>query len=124
MAHYSKISKVVIDVTPSDHKPELLFWQAAAGGHWSAHQLSEYHGATLPGQDLELLVQRLEDGPSRVHLDIHTNDLEAEVERLQRLGAVRIRQLRNLWIMQDPAGLPFCVIHDPQLSDDGGQSWH
>jgi hypothetical protein len=34
----------------------------------------EYHGAALPGQELWLLIRRLDDGPGRVHIDIHTAD--------------------------------------------------
>ena len=30
MAHYSRLSKVVIDVPPADHDRELAFWNAAA----------------------------------------------------------------------------------------------
>jgi hypothetical protein len=50
---------------------------------------AEYHGAFLRGNDLMLLMQRLESGAPRVHLDIHTDDLDAEVARLERLAAKR-----------------------------------
>jgi Glyoxalase-like domain len=57
-----------------------------------------------------LLMQRLESGPPRVHLDIHTDDLDAEVARLERLGAQRVQRVQTWWVMRDPAGLPFCVL--------------
>lgn len=112
------ISKIVIDVAPADYERERAFWQAVVGGSWPEKDLPEYDGTELPGQGLELLMQRLDEGPSRLHLDIHTDDLDAEVGRLERLGARRIRQLRNLWILRDPAGLAFCVIRDPSLAAD------
>ncbi|MGH3418639.1 MAG: hypothetical protein ACRDOD_03455 [Streptosporangiaceae bacterium] len=31
MAHYSRLSKVVIDVPPAGHDRELAFWNAAVG---------------------------------------------------------------------------------------------
>ena len=83
MAHYSRVLKVVVDVPAGEHDRELAFWSAATGsplGRFDRHP--EYHGAELPGSDLWLLVQRLDDGPGRVHLDIHTDDLDAEVARL------------------------------------------
>ncbi|WP_248963901.1 VOC family protein [Sphaerisporangium perillae] len=126
MPHYSRLCKIVIDVPDADHDAELGFWQAATGVTLNRYESEPaYHGADLRGQDIGLLVQRLEDGPARVHLDIHTDDLEAEVARLERLGAKRVRQVRGWWIMRDPAGLPFCVIPDaPGSLDDGNaQRW-
>jgi hypothetical protein len=116
---------VVVDVPAADHDQEVGFWQAATGQTLSRlDKHPEYHGATLPG-GLGMLVQRLEAGPARVHLDIHTDDLEAEVARLERLGAERVRQVHQWWIMRDPAGLLFCVIPDPpgSLDDDNAQRW-
>jgi Glyoxalase-like domain len=70
----------------------------------------QYHGAFLRGNDLMLLMQRLDSGAPRVHLDIHTDDLDAEVARLERLGAERVQKVQTWWVMRDPAGLLFCVL--------------
>ncbi len=85
----------------------------------------EYHGATLPGQDFWLLVQRLGEGGPRVHVDIHTDDLAAEVERLERLGAERVPGVHPWQVMRDPAGLLFCVIPDPAgtLNEANARRW-
>jgi hypothetical protein len=48
--------------------------------------------------------------PSRVHLDIETDDIEAEAARLERLGAKRIEKVRTWWVMQAPTGQRFCVV--------------
>ena len=45
-----------------------------------------------------------------MHLDIHTDDLDAEVARLEKLGAERVQQVHGWWVMRDPAGLLFCVL--------------
>lgn len=126
MAHYSRLSKIIIDVPAADHDRELAFWQAATGeplARFDRHP--EYHGAALHGQDLWLLIQRLDEGAARVHLDIHTDDLPAEVRRLEQLGARRVRQAHFWEVMRDPAGLPFCVIPDPPgtLNDDNARRW-
>ena len=125
MAHYSTLLKVVIDVPPADHDRELAFWQGATGQELTPLPYAEYHGSRLHGHDFWLLVQRLDSGSPRVHLDIHTDDLDAEVARLERLGARRVRQVHFWWVMEDPAGLPFCVLPEQpgELTDDNAQRW-
>lgn len=126
MAHYSRLCTIVIDVPEGDHDKELGFWEGAIGRRLTRNErFPEYHGVPLVDQAISLLVQRLEQGPGRVHLDFHTDDLEAEVTRLERLGARRVQQAHRWWIMEDPAGLPFCVIPDPPgtLNDGNAQRW-
>ena len=48
--------------------------------------------------------------PSRVHLDIETDDIEAEVRRLEALGARRVRAVHSWWVMEAPTGQRFCVV--------------
>jgi hypothetical protein len=126
VAHYSRLSTIVIDVPEADHDQALGFWQGATGQKLERiARHPEYHGATLPGGALGLLVQRLGEGQGRVHLDFHTDDVDAEVARLERLGATRVRKVHGWWIMRDPAGLPFCVVPEPSgsLDDGNAQRW-
>ncbi len=126
MTHFSTIAMVVIDVPADGHEQELAFWQTATGQSLRhSEQFPEYHGAKLHGQSLGFLVQRLSDGPARVHLDIHTDNLEAEVARLEQAGAVRVQEVNGWWVMRDPAGLPFCVIpEEPGTYDEqNAQRW-
>ncbi|AZP22687.1 VOC family protein [Streptomyces aquilus] len=128
MAHYSRICKVVIDVPAADHDSVAAFWGAAAGAPIAVVPDSpEYLSALLRSPRMWLYFQRLdseESGP-RVHLDIHTDDVEAEVRRLERLGATRVRPVHSWWVMRDPAGLLFCVIQHPpgNLDDSNAQRW-
>jgi hypothetical protein len=126
MAHHSRLDKIVIDVAPADHDKEVAFWSGATGRPLTQRgRYPEYHWGEIPGQDVGILVQRLDDGASRVHVDIHATDVDAEVARLEQLGATRIRQVHEWWIMHDPAGLPFCVIPDgaQRLTDDNALRW-
>jgi hypothetical protein len=125
VAHFSRLFKVVIDVPASEHDRELSFWEAAVGQPLSRFDYPEYHGAALHGQDFWLLTQRLGEGTARVHLDIHTDDLAAEVDRLERLGAERVQRVHSWWVMRDPAGLLFCVIPNPvgTLNDRNAHRW-
>jgi len=126
MSHFSRIYKIVVDVPAADHDRELAFWRGASGR--PLDELTRhpgYHGSELHGRDFALLVQRLGEGPARVHVDIHTDDLDAEVARLERLGAQRVERTAHWWVMRDPAGLPFCVLPDPPgtLTEDNAQRW-
>ena len=126
MAHYSRLDKIVIDVAPADHDQELAFWSGVSGRPLTqSEQYPEYHWGEIPGQDIGILVQRLEHGASRVHVDIHTTDVDAEVARLEQLGATRVQRVHDWWILQDPAGLPFCVIPDgpERLDDENALRW-
>lgn len=126
MAHYSRLYAVVVDAPAERHDQELAFWRGATGQTIARiEEHPEYHGTALHGQDFVLLIQRLDGGSGRVHLDIHTDDLDAEVARLERLGASRVQQVGSWWVMRDPADLLFCVVPDPPgaLSDANAQRW-
>ena len=127
MSHYSRFRMVVIDAPADSHDQELSFWQGALGVTLEREeQHPEYHGAVLPHQKQHaLLVQRLREGPARVHLDIHTDDLEAEVARLVALGAEPVERVQAWCVLRDPAGLLFCVVpvSPGSLDDDNAQRW-
>jgi Glyoxalase-like domain len=124
MTHHSRVAKVVIDVDGEDHDATLDFWSGAIGREFGRMPLfPEYHGAGLTGcGDMSILVQRLADGPARMHLDIHTDDRPAEVDRLRKLGAVVDNETDRWTVMRDPAGLLFCVISDPPDRHDDTNS--
>lgn len=125
MSHYSRVLKVVIDAPPDLHDQELAFWRGAVGQELPGIYSAEYHGAFLRGTGLMLLMQRLGSGAPRVHLDIHTDDLDAEVTRLERLGAERVQKVQTWWVLRDPAGLLFCVLPmtPGSLNDENAQRW-
>lgn len=99
------------------HQSEADFWSGALG----TGQRKDVDGDPYVDLDrriagLEVFVQRIGDGDARFHLDIETDDVGAEVVRLEALGATRVEQVRSWWIMRDPAGLLFCVV--PAHTDD------
>lgn len=63
----------------------------------------------------KMLVQKVSH-PSRVHLDIETDDIDAEVARLERLGAKKVEKVRYFWVLEAPSGHRFCVV-PPQRTD-------
>jgi Glyoxalase-like domain len=117
---------IVMDVPADQNDAEIAFWQAATGRPLKqSKQHPEYHGGMLAGGHMALLVQRLDDGPARVHVDMKTDDMAAEVARLEALGAERVRQFDSWWVMRDPAGLLFCVVSEPagSLDDSDAKRW-
>ena len=62
------------------------------------------------GPTLDVLLQALGSQESRVHFDIETDDVEAEVRRLERLGAHRRHQVESWSVMEAPSGHGFCVV--------------
>jgi hypothetical protein len=68
-----------------------------------------YHRLDAAARDLAVEVQAVSH-ESRVHLDIEADDIEAEVRRLEALGARRVEQRRTWWVMEAPTGQRFCVV--------------
>jgi predicted enzyme related to lactoylglutathione lyase len=122
--HKSRLAGFIIDCRTDDLDAAAAFWSRALGlevrpgGEDTVYRTFE----TGPA-DLHIEVQRV-DHPSRVHLDIEADDIEAEVKRLERLGAKRVQQIRTWWVMEAPTGQRFCVIR-PQRTDFAGnaRSW-
>ncbi len=109
--HHSRLSTVVIDCKTEDIDAAAEFWSRALGRR--AVLMSDgddnYRDLTAAEDPLILLVQRV-DHPSRVHLDIEADDIEAEVRRLEALGAKRIQRIKTWWVLEAPTGQRFCVI--------------
>ena len=124
MSHRSMVTAIVIDVTVEHRPDEVAFWSGATGKDLVRLSYPEYHGARLTST-LVMLVQELGEGAPRVHVDIHTDDVDAEVARLTALGASQVDRLPDWAVMRDPAGLPFCVVKAPagELDDGPAIAW-
>jgi len=66
--------------------------------------------APLSGRELFQLQRTGAGTPPRIHLDIETDDVPAEVERVLKLGASVVERRQGYAIMADPAGRLFCVV--------------
>jgi predicted enzyme related to lactoylglutathione lyase len=110
--HKSKLGGFIIDCRTDDLGAAAGFWSAALG--MPVRELpgaeGQFYRRLEDGQHgLEIEVQKVEH-PSRVHLDIETDDVEAEVRRLEALGAKRIQAVQTWWVMEAPTGQRFCVV--------------
>jgi Glyoxalase-like domain len=115
--HRSRVYALLIDAPEADAAPAAAFWSAALGATGRPDrqepQFTRLHQA-LPG--LVTAVQAVDDAP-RFHLDIETDDVEAETARLLALGAVPVSQWLQCHVLRAPGGHLLCVI--PVHSDPG-----
>ena len=107
--HRSRLAGLIIDCQRPDLDEAARFWAEALGLGRLGRDGPSYERLDASARDLHVEVQAVEH-PSRVHLDIETDDLEAEVARLEALGARRVGQVRSWWVMEAPTGQRFCVV--------------
>lgn len=112
--HKSRLAGLIIDCKTDDLDEATRFWSAALGYGVKASQ-PVYRTLDTGPTEVHIEVQKV-DHPSRVHLDIETDDLDAEVARLEKLGAKRLQKIQTWWVMEAPTGQRFCVVR-PQRAD-------
>jgi predicted enzyme related to lactoylglutathione lyase len=109
--HRSRLAGALIDVPAADYAATTAFWATALGRTPEvAADDPDYtsYGEVTPG--VELMVQAVGDAVPRIHLDIETDDIEAEVARLTALGATEVARIHTWVVMRDPVGTVFCVV--------------
>lgn len=115
--HKSRFATIVIDCRTDDIDSAARFWSEALG--WSVlppePSSPKYRQFDTPPDQPTVLVQAVSH-PSRVHVDIETDDVEAEARRLEALGARRVEKVKTWWVMEAPTGHRFCVVR-PQRPD-------
>lgn len=121
MAHRSRLAGFIIDCEGVAADEAARFWSAALG--WQpepAYRDGDAEYADLVGAPagLHVEVQRVAH-PSRVHLDIEADDIDAEADRLEALGARRIGFVKRWWVMEAPTGHRFCIV---RMRDDDGRA--
>jgi hypothetical protein len=107
--HRSRLSGFVIDCEGADPERAATFWSVALGMDSLGADGESYISLDAKARDLVVEVQRVSHA-SRVHLDIEADDVEAEVKRLEQLGARRVERIRTWWVMEAPTGQRFCVV--------------
>jgi catechol 2,3-dioxygenase-like lactoylglutathione lyase family enzyme len=110
--HKSKLGGFIIDCRTDDLKGATTFWSRALGmveRDLPAEERDSYCGLRDAQHGLDIEVQKVAH-ESRVHLDIETDDIEAEVRRLEGLGAKRVGTIRTWCVMEAPTGQRFCVV--------------
>lgn len=108
MTHRSRLAGIIIDCQADEPHSGAAFWSAALGAEATPSEDGTYIRLTRQG-GMNTEVQAVRH-PSRVHLDIETDDVEAEIARLKALGATEVVRIRTWVVMEAPTGHRFCVI--------------
>ncbi|MEN8132766.1 MAG: VOC family protein [Pseudomonadota bacterium] len=119
--HRSRLAGIIIDCATDDLDAAAGFWGKTLGAPpGAAANLDEspYVELRMPEDENYVEVQAV-DHPSRVHIDIEADDIEAEVKRLESLGATRIGNIKRWCVMEAPTGQRFCIV--PVVSRDFGE---
>ena len=110
--HHSRLCAVLIDCKTADLDEAARFWAAALGRPVDlGHPMSRDNYRMLETRSDEVIIeiQRVEH-ESRAHIDIETDDIPAEVRRLEKLGATVVNRLERWVVMLAPTGQRFCVV--------------
>jgi hypothetical protein len=115
--HKSRLAGFIIDCRTDDLDAAAAFWCAALGLKMRRPTAPDplYRILDTADDQPHIEVQQVQH-ESRVHLDIESDDIEAEVRRLEGLGARRIGEVKSWYVMEAPTGQRFCVVR-PQRPD-------
>ena len=124
--HRSRFSTLLIDVPRDEVPAAAAFWSSALGVPATPvpgeEQFTSLKGA-FPG--LVTAIQAVDDAP-RFHIDIETDDLDAETDRLLGLGAVEVGRWLDCRTLRAPGGHLLCVIpvhSDPEEFRQAATVW-
>ena len=125
--HRSRVFALLIDTPGPEAAAAAAFWSAALGATAEPvpgeEQFTTLHEA-IPG--LVTAVQSIDDTNPRFHIDIETDDVEAETARLLTLGATRIARWLECRVLRAPGGHLLCVLpvhSDPSVFNAQAHSW-
>jgi predicted enzyme related to lactoylglutathione lyase len=113
--HRSRLAGFIIDCQTENLDSAAQFWSAALGLPMRAEDDPGYRLLENAPGDLHVEVQQVTH-PSRVHLDIESDDVEAEARRLEALGARRVAAIKTWIVMEAPTGQRFCVVQPQSKS--------
>jgi predicted enzyme related to lactoylglutathione lyase len=126
MTHRSRLTALLVDVPAADRDRASAFWGTAFGHEAEEvpnHAEYQYFGQVTPG--IEFMVQATGDRTPRVHFDIESDDVDAEVARLTALGATEVERIKTWVVMRDPVGTTFCVVRVQvqDMFDEHAKTW-
>ena len=117
--------ELVVVIDCSDLDRSAAFWSAVLGYTAGQAVAGPYRSlAPESGAGIDVLLQRVpdvKDRKNRLHLDLRTPDLDAEVGRVLDLGARQLTRepvTEDGWswhILADPDGNEFCVLQPPGI---------
>jgi predicted enzyme related to lactoylglutathione lyase len=124
--HRSRINGILIDCNVEDIQSAARFWAEALGRPVDPDHpgtRGDYVMLETPESEISVQIQRV-DHESRVHIDIETDDIPAEVARLEKLGATVDTKMERWVVMRAPSGQRFCIVRVQRDGfDKSANSW-
>lgn len=110
--HRSRIATLIIDFNEESFEEGASFWSAALGRDRlkKDERYASLRGRVGGSGGMFVGLQRGMDDPQKFHVDIESDDVEAEVQRLEGLGAKVKARIRDHVVMRAPGGHTFCVV--------------
>lgn len=110
--HHSRLCAILIDCNAPNLVEAARFWAEALGRPVDLEHpgsRGNYLMLQTPADEPIVQIQRVSH-ESRVHIDIESDDIPAEVARLEKLGAKVVESLERWVVMEAPSGQRFCVV--------------
>lgn len=103
--------QAVIDIPADRFTVGAEFWRTVSASTFGeVHpDHDEFVHLVPPAGDMHLELQRIEDGPPGVHLDLAVDDIPAGTERATRLGAHLVAHPGHS-VLETPGGVRFCLV--------------
>ncbi len=109
--HRILLRHVIVDVPSATLEASRRFWSGALAATPRVDgDDGEFTALEEPAALAHIALQDVGTTPARYHLDLESDDVEAEVARLLRLGATEVSRREGLVVLADPAGLLLCVL--------------
>ncbi|MDF1607572.1 VOC family protein [Hoeflea sp. YIM 152468] len=104
--HKSRLSSIVVDCHTDHIEQAAGFWSQLLGQ--PSHVDDDGHRATILADDkgVSLVIEAVQD-EARIHFDIETDNLAAEIHRVELLGGRKISVIDHTVIMEAPTGHRF-----------------
>ena len=110
--HRSRLCAILIDCKTTALDDAANFWSRALGRAVDTEHpgtRGNYRMLETPPDEPIVQIQSVAH-ESRVHIDIESDDIPAEVARLETLGAKVVTRLERWVVMEAPTGQRFCVV--------------
>ena len=124
--HRSRMNGILIDCNVEEIGAAARFWAEALGRPIDPDHpgtRGNYVMLETPPDEISVQIQRV-DHESRVHIDIETDDIAAEVARLEKLGAKVDTRMERWVVMKAPSGQRFCIVRVQRDGwPKGANSW-
>jgi hypothetical protein len=108
--HRTRIYGFFIDTPLDQADGAVTFWSAALGTKVHRNPPDDpYWKMVGAASGVEVEVQAVDD-TARYHMDIETDDVAAELDRLRGLGATVVDDNGSWSVLRAPGGHLFCVV--------------